>query len=101
MPGELNGGTGSADRTSTMAARKDPRELAFRSVDGLEVSLLWSKRAGTLTVAVADARIGDSFELAFDHERALDAFYHPFAFAAARGIEYRTAARDEGETVYA
>jgi hypothetical protein len=33
-------------------------------------------------VAVADAHTGDRFEIAVDRERALDAFYHPFAYAA-------------------
>ena len=44
--------------------------------------LLWHPRDNTLTVSVEDARAGDSFQLAIAPERALDAFYHPFAYAA-------------------
>jgi len=33
-------------------------------------------------VSVDDARVGDCFQLAVSPERALDAFHHPFAYAA-------------------
>ena len=81
--------------------KPDPREIAHRASDGLEVALLWSKSTGTLTLSVVDARNGDFFQLPVEREQALAAFYHPFAFAAARGVDYRTAARDPGDTVYA
>ena len=58
------------------------RELAARESDGVRVLLLWHPREDAVTVAVEDARIGDRFELAVERERALDAFYHPFAYAA-------------------
>jgi hypothetical protein len=58
------------------------RELASRESDGLHVLLLWHPRENALTVEVEDARIGDGFQLAVAPERALDAFYHPFAYAA-------------------
>jgi hypothetical protein len=58
-------------------------ELHHRSADGLEVSLLWSRRTNALTVAVEDSRSGVSFELPAPAERALDVFEHPFAYAAA------------------
>jgi hypothetical protein len=35
-----------------------------------------------VTVAVADERTGDRFEIAVERECALDAFYHPYAYAA-------------------
>jgi hypothetical protein len=44
--------------------------------------LLWHPRENTLTVSVEDARLGDRFQLAVAPDRALDAFYHPFAHAA-------------------
>jgi hypothetical protein len=59
------------------------RELAYRACDGLEVALLWTPADNRLTVAVADARTGDSFELSTRPETALDAFHHPFAYATA------------------
>jgi len=63
-------------------ARKDTRELAARLDDGLAVVLLWYPREDAVTISVADNRTGDRFEIAVDRERALDAFYHPFAYAA-------------------
>jgi hypothetical protein len=44
--------------------------------------LLWHPVENALTVSVDDARLGDSFQFAVAPERALDAFYHPFAYAA-------------------
>ncbi len=79
----------------------DPREIAHRASDGLEVALLWSKATGRVTLSVTDVRNGDFFELPVEREQALAAFHHPFAFAASRGIEYRTSARKPGETLYA
>ena len=43
-----------------------PRELDSRSVDGLEVTLLWSKPTNALTVAVNDTRTGEAFTLRAD-----------------------------------
>jgi hypothetical protein len=64
-----------------------PTELAHRAGDGIEVLLLWDRGDGRLKVVVDDVRNGGSFELvASDGRHALDAFYHPFAYAAARGL---------------
>jgi hypothetical protein len=59
----------------------EARELALRESDGVRVVLLWHPRDDALTVAVEDARADQRFELAVERERALDAFYHPFAYA--------------------
>ena len=58
------------------------RELALRESDGVRVVLLWHPREDAVTVSVEDARADHRFELAVERERALDAFYHPFAYAA-------------------
>ena len=58
------------------------RELAARNNDGIHVRLLWHPHANALTVSVEDERIGDRFQLAVAPDRALDVFYHPFAYAA-------------------
>jgi hypothetical protein len=58
------------------------RELAARDSDGIHVLLLWHPDQAALTVSVEDARFGDRFQLAVAPDRALDAFYHPFAYAA-------------------
>lgn len=58
------------------------RELAARESDGLRVILLWHPREDAVTVSVEDTRAGCSFELPVAHDRALEAFYHPFSYAA-------------------
>jgi hypothetical protein len=58
------------------------RELAARESDGIHVLLLWNPDGNDLTVSVEDARGGARFQLAVAPDRALDAFYHPFAYAA-------------------
>jgi alkanesulfonate monooxygenase SsuD/methylene tetrahydromethanopterin reductase-like flavin-dependent oxidoreductase (luciferase family) len=63
-------------------AIQQSRELAARESDGVHVRLLWHPRANAVTVSVEDARAGDRFDVAVSPDRALDAFYHPFAYAA-------------------
>jgi hypothetical protein len=58
------------------------RELAARDSNGIHVVLLWHPDEDALTVSVEDARLGDRFQLAVAPDRALDAFHHPFAYAA-------------------
>ena len=60
----------------------ETRELAARESDGIQVLLLWHPGENALTVSVEDARVGDRFSLAVAPERALDVFYHPYAYAA-------------------
>ena len=57
-------------------------ELAARDDDGISVRLLWHPLRSALTVSVEDTRIGDRFQLAVPPDRTLDAYYHPFAYAA-------------------
>jgi hypothetical protein len=61
-------------------------ELAVRENEGLTVSLLWSKSADRVKVAVADARLDEQLEFDVVGADALAAFYHPFAYAAERGL---------------
>jgi hypothetical protein len=58
------------------------RELAARESDGLQVALLWHPDENALTVSVEDARFGACFQISVAPDRALDAFHHPFAYAA-------------------
>ena len=58
------------------------RELAARETDGIHVLLLWHPRENAITVSVEDDRREDRFQLTVAPDRALDAFYHPFAYAA-------------------
>jgi hypothetical protein len=58
------------------------RELAARDNDGISVRLLWHPHENAVTVSVEDTRAGDRFQLVIAPDRALDAFYHPYAHAA-------------------
>jgi hypothetical protein len=74
-------------------------ELARRVDGGIEVLLVWHSGDGRLRVVVDDLRTGDAFEvIARDGKEGLDVFYHPFAYAAARGVAYRSKARPGDET---
>jgi hypothetical protein len=74
------------------------RELDHRSGNGIDVFLLWSPSSDALTVFVVDEPAGDSFAFTADAADALDAFHHPYAYAAARGVTFASASR---EPVYA
>jgi hypothetical protein len=66
-------------------------ELASRESNGVTVRLLWSRSTNLVTVAVDDAVTDESFELVLDErDRALDVFHHPYAHAAARGLDFQT-----------
>jgi hypothetical protein len=72
-------------------------ELMSRESNGITVRVLWSRATNLVTVAVADTVNHDYFELVLDeHEPALEVFNHPFAHAAATGLEFR-ARRPEPE----
>lgn len=58
------------------------RELAHRTGDGIDVTLLWTKSTNRVTIAVADSHSGEELEFEVDGSRALDAFNHPYAYAA-------------------
>jgi hypothetical protein len=62
----------------------DRRELAHRTSDGIEVSLFWSEPSNQVTVAVLDTRSGEAVEFEVDGSAALEAFNHPYAYAATR-----------------
>jgi hypothetical protein len=66
-------------------------ELISRESNGITVRLLWSRATNLVTVAVDDVASDEYFELVLDEgEPALEVFNHPFALAAARGLEFRT-----------
>jgi hypothetical protein len=58
------------------------RELAHRSGDGLEVTLLWDPRDDSLIVRVHDTQAGARFEVPVESAKPLDVFEHPFAYLA-------------------
>jgi hypothetical protein len=69
-------------RGGAMSTATQTRELAAREGDGIQVTLLWRPGDNALTVSVEDSRIGRGFQLAVAPDRALDAFYHPYAYAS-------------------
>lgn len=64
------------------------RELAHRTADGIEVTLFWCRCHDTIAVQVSDRGADNLFELVVAREHALDAFYHPYAYAAQQGLDY-------------
>ena len=68
----------------TSTANASWKELAHRSGDGLEVTLLWCPANGendeSTVVCVCDTRDGAYFEIATQPYLALDVYYHPFAY---------------------
>ena len=83
---------------ATSITRMTGRELAHRAADGVEVTLLWSRRTNRVLLVVSDSRTGEEFELVVPHSRALDAFEHPYAYASSQGVEFVAGRR---EPVYA
>jgi hypothetical protein len=67
------------------------RELASRTSNDLEVTLWWDPRIDSVTVSVWDWNRDTHFELAVDHDRALDVFYHPFGYASCGALDDATA----------
>ena len=57
-------------------------DLANRKGDGIDVTLWWTPEDDSVAVEVLHFASESSFELAVDRARALEAFYHPFAYAA-------------------
>jgi hypothetical protein len=67
----------------TATTHTTSRELDSRSGDGLDVRLLWNPADGSIVVTVDDARTEEAFVIAVAATDALEAFHHPFAYAAA------------------
>jgi hypothetical protein len=64
------------------ALHQQPRELAHRVNDGLEVTLFWHPANDELTVCVCDERRGAYFVIRPEARLALDVFYHPYSYAS-------------------
>lgn len=59
------------------------RELARRVSGGIEVALYWSPLDDSTTVEVWDAWSEETIVFGVPADRALEAYYHPFAQLAA------------------
>lgn len=62
-------------------------ELDYRENDGVQVSLIWNRADNGVSVLVTDTRGGESFDLPVTGADALDAFNHPYAYAAFRRLD--------------
>jgi hypothetical protein len=70
-----------------MAVTAEQRsELAYRSTNGIEVSLFWSKPTDRVTIELIDSRIDQRLEFEVAPAKALDAFRHPYVYAPTRAL---------------
>jgi hypothetical protein len=64
---------------SAVAVPTPRRELARRVNGGLEVTLYWSCFDNSTSIEIWQLASDETFAFTVAPERALDAFYHPFA----------------------
>ena len=83
----------------TATAFSERRELAHRSSDGIEVTMFWSKPSERVTIAVVDTRSEEALEFDVDGSAALDAFNHPYAYAAALYADDGTVSRHAADAL--
>jgi hypothetical protein len=67
-------------------------ELASRQSGTMHVALLWATDTDVFSVSVEDPSTGDKFELVVEDSHPLEIYYHPYAYAALRGVDYAMAA---------
>jgi hypothetical protein len=63
-------------------SKPKPTTILAATADGRAFVLCWHPREDAVTLAVSDSRNGERFEPPVTSDRALEAFYHPFAYAA-------------------
>jgi hypothetical protein len=73
------------------------RELALRRSGTVEVVLLWHPERRRVGLSVFDLATGEGFRLDVAPADAIDAFHHPYAYAARRAssnglVEFATVA---------
>jgi hypothetical protein len=78
--------TQASSDAATIRTSAGRRELDHRHSNGIDVTLWWSPASDLLFVTVRDDA-GEDFELVVEAREALDAFHHPYAHAAFRGLD--------------
>ena len=63
---------------------REARELAQRLSGTDEVRLVWHPASNCVELSVRDLETGEGFWIAVAGKSALDAFYHPYAYAPRR-----------------
>jgi len=71
-------------------ASDNRRELAHRQNDGIDVTLFWNEGTSRVTIQVLDSHSGEAFEFEVDGSAALDAYSHPYTYAATRRVRSAT-----------
>ena len=71
---------------ATEAIHPSLRELARRVDCAVEVTLYWHERSGSIAVSVFERNSSSYVQFAAEPERAMHAFYHPYAYAASMGV---------------
>ena len=70
------------DRAPEFTREREIRELDRRRTDGIDVRLLWSQPDDGILLVVSDSGTGDAFSLEVEPGDALEAFHHPYSYAA-------------------
>ena len=65
------------------------RELAHRLTGSVEVLLLWKPESGAVELRMHDLVTAEGFEIRVPPADAMDAFRHPYAYAAREGADVR------------
>jgi hypothetical protein len=69
---------------SNSSPRAAARELAQRLSGADEVRLVWHPVSDCVELSVRDLETGAGFQIAVPPASAVDAFYHPYAYAPTR-----------------
>jgi hypothetical protein len=64
------------------------RELAHRSSNGVDVTMLWDPATDEVRVAVVDFEVGEAFDVLVRDANPMDVFNHPYFYA---GLEQAAA----------
>jgi hypothetical protein len=72
----------SSSRPADAAIDVSTRELAQRCSGEIEVFLIWHPALDRIELCVLDSTTGVSVHIDVAPDRALDAFYHPYAYMA-------------------
>ena len=57
------------------------RELAHRSSNGVDVTMLWDPATDQVHIAVVDFQVGDAFDVTVGDANPMDVYNHPYFYA--------------------
>ena len=88
-PGQVVAGSDGLPPAAGDSAGTSARELAQRRTGTVEVLLLWHPESDGVELSVHDWATGAGFRLPVAPSKAIDAFYHPYAYATGSESSYR------------